>query len=414
MAALSRKYHDKLQQMNLPEYNDPDCWSAREMVLQEIPQQQKLNDPDSPLHHLITNEQTEKVLRASKNGTVTRLDGIPYELWKSLHSLHTNNTRLNKPSFDVINCLRLVYNKIWTNRLNPYSTFPVDWMCLIYKKKDQTRIENYRPITLLNTDYQILTKALGTQLSAHACHLLHPDQTGFVPNPSIFDQIWLAELMCTYTDYMKENSAIIILDQEKVYNQIDHKYLLEILWTFHLPDLFTHTVELLYSHATTTVAINGIMSTPYKVFRGVWQGDPLSCLLFNLAMEPLAVTIRNSPKLNGFPILRPNQRQSQPIHRWHHCVPIRNWQIQLPHPDPDPMVPGLRREIWRWKNQNYPDQNPRTLQQSYLSMPTALRRPTTPKYHQNHQWWYWNMIPRSMDWKQSRPRPTLGPHYRQN
>jgi hypothetical protein len=31
-------------------------------------------------------------------------------------------------------------------------------MCPIYKKKDRTEISNYWPITLLNTDYKLLTK----------------------------------------------------------------------------------------------------------------------------------------------------------------------------------------------------------------------------------------------------------------
>ena len=40
--------------------------------------------------------------------------------------------------------------------------------------------------------------------------------------------------------------------------------------------------------------INGELSEPYVVTRGVRQGDPLSCLLFNLAIEPLACLLRKS------------------------------------------------------------------------------------------------------------------------
>lgn len=48
-------------------------------------------------------------------------------------------------------------------------------MCPLYKKKDPTEISNYRPITLLNTDYRILTKALALQLVDEITHLVHPD-----------------------------------------------------------------------------------------------------------------------------------------------------------------------------------------------------------------------------------------------
>jgi hypothetical protein len=47
--------------------------------------------------------------------------------------------------------------------------------------------------------------------------------------------------------------------------------------------------------------INGFLSETFEVTRGVRQGDPLSCLLFNLAIEPLAIMIRNS-QLEGLKI----------------------------------------------------------------------------------------------------------------
>ena len=49
------------------------------------------------------------------------------------------------------------------------------------------------------------------------------------------------------------------------------------------------------------VIINGVISSPFQVSRGVRQGDPLSCLLFNLAIEPLANLLRKSD-LYGYPI----------------------------------------------------------------------------------------------------------------
>lgn len=38
-------------------------------------------------------------------------------------------------------------------------------MTLIFKKGDCTRLTNWRPITILTTDYKILTKALATRLT---------------------------------------------------------------------------------------------------------------------------------------------------------------------------------------------------------------------------------------------------------
>lgn len=53
--------------------------------------------------------------------------------------------------------------------------------------------------------------------------------------------------------------------------------------------------------------INGCLSTPFKVTRGVRQGDPLSCLLFDLGIEPLSASIRAS-NIQGINIPGVNER----------------------------------------------------------------------------------------------------------
>jgi hypothetical protein len=45
-----------------------------------------------------------------------------------------------------------------------------------------------------------------------------------------------------------------------------------------------------------------MLSHPFKITRGIRQGDPLSCVLFNLAIEPLACKLREDPDLVGLQI----------------------------------------------------------------------------------------------------------------
>ncbi len=87
---------------------------------------------------------------------------------------------------------------------------------------------------------------------------------------------------------------IVLLDQEKVYDKITHKYLWKTLEAVSLSDEFISTVKSLYSNANTVVIVNGMISPAFRVTRGVRQGDPLSCLLFNLAIEPLAALLQDS------------------------------------------------------------------------------------------------------------------------
>ena len=79
------------------------------------------------------------------------------------------------------------------------------------------------------------------------------------------------------------------------YDKILHPYLWKVLEKFDIPQHFIKTVKHLYLNASTSVLINGILSDPFTVNRGVRQGDGLSCLIFDLSIEPLAAAIRNSP-----------------------------------------------------------------------------------------------------------------------
>ena len=88
--------------------------------------------------------------------------------------------------------------------------------------------------------------------------------------------------------------AIVSLDQEKAYDRVMHDFLWKTLDKLNFPPRFTALVRTLYESAHTTVIINGVQSPKFDIIRGVRQGDPLSCLLFNLAIESLACMIRKS------------------------------------------------------------------------------------------------------------------------
>ena len=167
-------------------------------------------------------------------------------------------------------------------------------MCPIYKKKEADNIANYRPITVLNTDYKILTKAITTRFTEIAPGIIHPDQAGFIRGRSIFDQIDQIATTINYVRLKEINGAIVALDQEKAYDKITHPYLWRILEKFAFPRETIDMIKILYKDAPTSVIINGVISSPYRVTRGVRQGDPMSCILFDLSIKPLAASIRSS------------------------------------------------------------------------------------------------------------------------
>jgi hypothetical protein len=302
MAELAKEYHDEIQSKGMTQSTAEQRQEAQKEILKEIPENQKLQQQNHPLNDLLTEQEILNALMSSKAGSAAGIDGIPYEVWKTLHELHKKAQSDDKPSFNIIKTLTMVINDIQTNGIQNDSNFTLGWLCPLYKKKDRLDIENYQPITLLNTDYKILTKALAINIAKEARKLIHPNQSGFIPNRTIFDPIRLAQTMATYADIMEEDGVIIALDQEKAYDRITHEYLFETLRAFNIPNTCINTIKSLYKNAHTKVVINGVLSSPFKVTRGVRQGDPLSCLLFDIAIEPLACALRNSTKLSGYNI----------------------------------------------------------------------------------------------------------------
>jgi hypothetical protein len=305
MAELARDHHSTLQTEDLTHFDNPEEHDQKlRAITESIPDSQLLPEPHlTTMNWEATEAQIARAIDLEKNMTATGLDGCPYELWKALKTRHESLSAVpNSNSFDIVKTLTAIITDIQTHDLDPHADFALAWMCPVFKKKDPTNISNYRPISVLNTDYKILTKVMALQLNDHAHTLIHSDQAGFIPRRSIFNHIRLAKAIINYAEVTEENGAIIALDQEKAYDKIRHDYLWRVLEAFHLPPPFIKTLKALYEHAFTRVAINGILSSPFQIFHGVRQGDPLSCPIFNLAIEPLACLFRNDMSLRGFQI----------------------------------------------------------------------------------------------------------------
>ncbi|KAJ2920244.1 hypothetical protein MD484_g3, partial [Candolleomyces efflorescens] len=302
MTKIAATYHKNLQTENLP--NPETQETAIEEVLANL--DKKTDDEDKQnLDTLLNYDEIYEALISMPNGKASGLDGIPTELWKNLATAHkkasSSGAKEEDLPPDLNHLLHIVYNDIETHGISPTSNFAEGWMCPIYKKKDKTEIANYRPITVLNADYKIFTKALTIKLAPVALKIIHPNQAGFLKGRRIDDHTELIKLMIKWCEAEDENGLLVLLDQEKAYDKITHNFLNKTLQAFEIPDRFRRSVMGLYEHAQTSIIINGVNSEAFKITRGVRQGDPLSCLLFNLAIESLASMLRNS-NLEGFKI----------------------------------------------------------------------------------------------------------------
>ena len=156
------------------------------------------------------------------------LNGILTDLYKKLHQCYVKNQKTNKPGFNIIAALREAFNHIKTSGTCE-TEFLEGWLCPIYKKKDHHEPANCYLITILNTEYKILTTAIMGELSTVAPKLIHKCQATFIKKCSIHNQIDLVTQMTELCEITRQNGAIITLDQEKAYDKIQHDYLWRVL-----------------------------------------------------------------------------------------------------------------------------------------------------------------------------------------
>lgn len=51
------------------------------------------------------------------------------------------------------------------------------------------KVTDFRPLSMLNLDFKILSKALATRILPYMQHLIHKDQNGFIPTRSTFNNL---------------------------------------------------------------------------------------------------------------------------------------------------------------------------------------------------------------------------------
>lgn len=195
-----------------------------------------------------------EALKKASNSISPGLDGIPAEVWKDLSDRHKKDVDLNlADAFDVIELLKLIYKDIFENGICKSAKFSEGLMTPLYNKNKRTKIENYRPITLLNTDYKLYTKIFADRLSGVATDIIHPSQAGFIPGRQISDQ---TQVVCLLKSYCKETGTsrlITFLDQEKAYDKIMHDYLLRVLQKYNFPEECVNTIKEIYEAAEMSV-----------------------------------------------------------------------------------------------------------------------------------------------------------------
>ena len=184
---------------------------------------------------------------------------------------------------------------------------------MLIPKKDENRLilGNWRPISLLNTDYKIFTKTLAKRIQPFIPDIIHSDQTGFVKNRYMAVNIRTVQDTIKYLNIKGLLGILMSIDFEKAFDSIRWDFIIEALKTFNFGENFITWVRLIYTDIKACVINNGFTSEWFGLSKGTRQGCCLSPFLFIVAVELLAHNIRLNRYIEGIYVVRKEIKISQ-------------------------------------------------------------------------------------------------------
>ena len=214
----------------------------------------------------------ESIVKTFKNKTSSGIDEISNKLLKLIIR-------------DISTHLEIIFNKSLSEGKVP-SDLKKAIIVPIYKGKEKTNINNYRPVSLLTAISKILEKIIYKRLYVflETNNILYDSQYGFRPKRNTVDAI--TEMIGNVLKSLdnKKFNALILLDLSKAFDTIDHKILSHKLYKYGIRGVCLDWFNDYLNNRMHCVKIQKDNLTIYSDFSiintGVPQGSVLGPLLY--------------------------------------------------------------------------------------------------------------------------------------
>ena len=175
------------------------------------------------------------------------------------------------------------------------------YITLIPKKSNAISMPDFRPISLCNVIYKLVSKVLANRLKTFLDKIVSVNQSAFTPGRLITDNILVAFELFHHMKQLRSNEGCMAmkLDMSKAYDRIEWEFLDVVLMRFGFDTGWRNRVMDCVRSVTFSVLINGRPSDVFTPNRGLRQGDPLSPYLFILCAEVFSHLLRRSEEVGS-------------------------------------------------------------------------------------------------------------------
>lgn len=264
------------------EHVDPDIWKE---FFCENTHNKVLENSFAHLERDLTENEIHQALKESDNNKSPGSDGIPVDFYKVFWpKIKPFLVRSYKRSLEL-GSLSI------TQRQGVISLIPK-------KSKDPLYLDNWRPISILNHDQKVLTKAMATRIKSVIDLTIHPDQIGFIGGRFIGENILNVTSISEHLSQSGGKGKAILLDFAKAFDSIEWYTIDAALIEHGFGPKFRSWIRCIQCRPESCVINAGHFSSFFKVTRGERQGCLLSPYLFILTIEVLANKIRNDKNID--------------------------------------------------------------------------------------------------------------------
>jgi hypothetical protein len=182
------------------------------------------------------------------------------------------------------------------------------YIALIPKVTNPNCVNEFRPISLCNVVYKLISKVLANRLKAILPEIISLHQNAFIPGQLITDNILAAykTLHSMHSNmWGKECYMAIKLDMSKAYDKVEWRFLEAVMQRMSFDPRWIKMIMMCVTTVNYVVIVNGVPTRQFSPTRGIRQGDLISPYLFLLCMEALSAMLTKEERmgtLTGVPM----------------------------------------------------------------------------------------------------------------
>ena len=186
----------------------------------------------------------------------------------------------------------------------------------IPKMKQPRKVSDFRPISLCNVIYKLISKVLVNQLKKFLAKAILESQSAFLSGRLISDNVLVAFETLHHLKQKTQGKLgymALKLNMSKAYDRVECEFLEKTMWHLGLGDKLVSLIMSCITSVSYSVLLNGQLVGNIKPERGLCQGDPLSPYLFlmcAMSLQSLLHMAEMEGHIQGVAICRNGPRVS--------------------------------------------------------------------------------------------------------